>query len=177
MTKIEIILKELMLYRDEYMPEFQEALDDNAHQLDFSQFTRVRESPAVLCWKSLEQIGRASISRRGYTFPSEARNCGMGISFNLANFQVLDKLCGVTRVDASVRALRAAFDKIDKNRDGFISEDELRAAAPLLDIDVEDVKKMMKAADANKDGKVDFDEFRKMLGNTDSFNCNDEMDP
>lgn len=58
-----------------------------------------------------------------------------------------------------------AFKFFDKDGDGFISRTELRAImnnvdGQLAEADIED---MIKEADVNGDGKIDFDEFIKMM--------------
>nr|XP_010921438.1 calcium-binding protein CP1 [Elaeis guineensis] len=64
--------------------------------------------------------------------------------------------------------IRPAFDVLDADRDGRISQDDLKAfyssnfaaSAPSED----DIGSMISAADADRDGFVDFDEFQRMLG-------------
>ncbi|KAK1411233.1 hypothetical protein QVD17_37780 [Tagetes erecta] len=60
-----------------------------------------------------------------------------------------------------------AFEVFDKNRDGLISDEELKEALSRLGLwdetDHKDVKSMIKAYDANCDGFLDFHEFKKMM--------------
>ncbi|KAM0038073.1 putative EF-hand domain-containing protein [Helianthus debilis subsp. tardiflorus] len=60
-----------------------------------------------------------------------------------------------------------AFEVFDKNRDGFISDEELEEALSKLGLWDEtghmDVKSMIKAYDDNCDGFLDFQEFKKMM--------------
>ncbi|KAJ0463513.1 putative EF-hand domain-containing protein [Helianthus annuus] len=60
-----------------------------------------------------------------------------------------------------------AFEMFDKNRDGFISDEELEEALSRLGLWDEtghmDVKSMIKAYDDNCDGFLDFQEFKKMM--------------
>ncbi|XP_022007535.1 probable calcium-binding protein CML44 [Helianthus annuus] len=60
-----------------------------------------------------------------------------------------------------------AFEVFDKNRDGFISDEELEEALSRLGLWDEtghmDVKSMIKAYDDNCDGFLDFQEFKKMM--------------
>lgn len=59
------------------------------------------------------------------------------------------------------------FAYIDKNNDGFISEKELKEMLKGMGEKVKkkDIKKMMKLADQNKDGKISFTEFKRMVAN------------
>ena len=73
----------------------------------------------------------------------------------------------VTCDDESESDLFKAFEMFDKNRDGFICNEELMEALLRLglwdDKSNMDVKSMIKAYDANCDGFLDFHEFKKMM--------------
>lgn len=58
-----------------------------------------------------------------------------------------------------------AFKFFDKDGDGFISRTELRHIMNTVDANLAeaDIEEMIKEADANGDGKIDFDEFIKMM--------------
>nr|GEV82000.1 probable calcium-binding protein CML44 [Tanacetum cinerariifolium] len=60
-----------------------------------------------------------------------------------------------------------AFEMFDKNRDGFICDEELMEALSRLELWDDksnmDVESMIKAYDANCDGFLDFHEFKKMM--------------
>ncbi|KVI08150.1 probable calcium-binding protein CML44 [Cynara cardunculus var. scolymus] len=60
-----------------------------------------------------------------------------------------------------------AFEVFDRNRDGFICDEELQEVLLTLglwdDNGRMDVKSMIKAFDANCDGFLDFQEFKKMM--------------
>ncbi|XP_008808702.1 calcium-binding protein CP1-like [Phoenix dactylifera] len=61
---------------------------------------------------------------------------------------------------------RSAFDVLDADRDGKISRDDLKAfysgfASPALSED--DISSMISAADADRNGFVDLDEFQRVL--------------
>lgn len=63
--------------------------------------------------------------------------------------------------------MRAAFDVMDRDHDGKISPDDLRAFyAGLIGSDAaaEEIEAMMAAADANGDGFVEYEEFEGVLG-------------
>ena len=68
-----------------------------------------------------------------------------------------------------IAELRKAFDVMDANKDGFVTKDELKNLLKGLGEDVTDevVDEMISIADANGDGKVEFEEFcnASMAGN------------
>jgi len=61
--------------------------------------------------------------------------------------------------------LLAAFRVFDKDSNGFITRDELKTAMELMgeQLTDEDVDAMIAMADLNKDGKIDYEEFTKLL--------------
>ncbi|KAL1934104.1 hypothetical protein VTP01DRAFT_6286 [Rhizomucor pusillus] len=61
--------------------------------------------------------------------------------------------------------LRECFKAFDKNGDGFISEQELAEVMCRLGekLSPEEIKDMMHEADVNKDGQIDFTEFKKLI--------------
>ncbi len=61
--------------------------------------------------------------------------------------------------------LKAAFNQFDKDGNGFISNSELKVTMKELGVDLTDqeVADMIKAADTNKDAKISFEEFEKMM--------------
>ncbi|XP_010260417.1 PREDICTED: calmodulin-related protein 97A-like [Nelumbo nucifera] len=68
-----------------------------------------------------------------------------------------------TRV--SVSHCRQAFEVLDTDRDGKISRDDLRSFyARFPDASDEDIGSMIWVADFNKDGFVEYDEFKRVLG-------------
>ncbi|KAJ3675589.1 hypothetical protein LUZ60_004631 [Juncus effusus] len=64
--------------------------------------------------------------------------------------------------------LREAFNVFDKDHNGFISASELRGVLMNLGqtISEDEVNEMIKEADANGDGQVDYAEFVKMMTQT-----------
>ena len=64
--------------------------------------------------------------------------------------------------------LKQAFQFFDKNGDGHISHAELRFVMNSMgeDLTEDDVKAMMAEADGNKDGFIDFEEFRQIVQRT-----------
>ncbi|CAH8345344.1 unnamed protein product [Eruca vesicaria subsp. sativa] len=63
--------------------------------------------------------------------------------------------------------LKEAFKVFDENGDGFISAKELQAVLKKLGLpeggEMERVEKMIVSVDRNKDGRVDFFEFKNMM--------------
>ena len=61
--------------------------------------------------------------------------------------------------------LLEAFKVFDTNNDGFISPEELRHVMANLGENLKDdeIDEMIKEADKNGDGKVDYDEFVTMM--------------
>ena len=63
--------------------------------------------------------------------------------------------------------LKEAFSVFDKDGNGFISKDELRAALLNLGerLDEEELEAMMRAADKDGNGEIDYEEFITMMRN------------
>ena len=61
--------------------------------------------------------------------------------------------------------IMSAFEMFDKNKDGFISADELRTVMESLGemLTEADIDNMMKGADQDDDGRVSFEEFAFMM--------------
>ena len=60
--------------------------------------------------------------------------------------------------------LKNIFDFLDKDRSGGLDEDELHCGLSLLKLNLaaNQIKNLMKNADLNSDGRVDFNEFVKL---------------
>ncbi|EAY10911.1 hypothetical protein TVAG_259960 [Trichomonas vaginalis G3] len=60
--------------------------------------------------------------------------------------------------------LREAFRVFDRDTDGFITPNELRSLLISLGLDssAEVVRRMINEADKNRDGKIDYAEFRAL---------------
>ena len=70
----------------------------------------------------------------------------------------------MTKLNADqISELRKAFDVMDANKDGVVTKDELKTLLSGLGEDVTDevVDEMIKIADENGDGKIQFEEFCK----------------
>lgn len=64
---------------------------------------------------------------------------------------------------AGRRRLKELFQKYDVSCDGVLSEEEMSALFASLGLAKEDSRKMFEAADANKDGMVQINEFLDWL--------------
>eukprot|EP00210_Caulerpa_lentillifera_P007276 g6958.t1 len=56
-----------------------------------------------------------------------------------------------------------AFKKFDTDNSGAISKDELRQALREHSCAIEEIEQILEEADTNKDGEIDFEEFRNMM--------------
>ena len=95
----------------------------------------------------------------------------LNISANVAAFRKTTTFqSGVCSIIANLqtkaedlREVREMFIKLDTNNDGHLSLDELRAGfseiAQILNIDEPDVEEMLRGADLDGDGTIDYTEF------------------
>nr|XP_043619622.1 probable calcium-binding protein CML44 [Erigeron canadensis] len=88
-------------------------------------------------------------------------------NLNFDEFKNLfDSIC-LQEAHDSENDLLKSFEVFDKNRDGFISCDELCNALSILGLiderDGIDVNMIIKAYDLNSDGLLDLDEFKRMM--------------
>jgi len=77
---------------------------------------------------------------------------------------LMDNNCLVQSVDEEMQHL---FNMIDKNNDGYITEKEIKVMLKAMGEKVrkKDIRKMIREADQNKDGKISFIEFKSMVQN------------
>ncbi|KDP27162.1 hypothetical protein JCGZ_19861 [Jatropha curcas] len=72
--------------------------------------------------------------------------------------------------EPSLEEIKEAFDVFDYNRDGFIDAEELQRVLCKLGLKegfkLENCRKMIRASDENKDGRIDFREFVKFMENS-----------
>ena len=63
------------------------------------------------------------------------------------------------------QALKEAFKIFDKNRNGYIEAKELKSVATTLgqSLSEEEFMEFWREADVNNDGKLDYNEFIKMM--------------
>ncbi|KFM77473.1 Calcium-binding protein E63-1, partial [Stegodyphus mimosarum] len=61
--------------------------------------------------------------------------------------------------------LMAAFSVFDKDRNGYITRDELRTAMEMIGepMSEEQLDLMLRATDIDKDGKINYEEFVRMM--------------
>ena len=58
-----------------------------------------------------------------------------------------------------IRSLTEIFLRLDTNKDGHLSANEIKLALASSNIDIQELDKILDALDANNDGKIDFNEF------------------
>lgn len=61
--------------------------------------------------------------------------------------------------------LRAAFLVFDKDHNGYITKDELKSAMQIMgeSLTDSDIDELLRMTDLDKDGRIDYEEFIKML--------------
>merc|ERR1719192_2469207 len=78
-----------------------------------------------------------------------------------------------------VEELREAFEVFDKDGDGQITPQELAAIMRALgeNLNEDDILTMIQEADADGDGNIDFEEFKKLMAEDTILGFNNEFDP
>jgi len=86
---------------------------------------------------------------------------------DIKEFQKLMSDSSLLKEEKEIEETESLFHIFDLNNDGYITEKELRKTMKNLGEKVKrkDIRKMIKEADANKDGKISFPEFKEMLRN------------
>ncbi|XP_009356047.2 probable calcium-binding protein CML27 [Pyrus x bretschneideri] len=81
--------------------------------------------------------------------------------------------------DGGVTELKDAFDLYDQDRNGLISANELHLVLNRLNMPctIEDCHRMIKTVDADGDGNVNFEEFKKMMGHKASADGTNAANP
>eukprot|EP00440_Ansanella_granifera_P034636 gb/GFBE01037576.1/.p1 GENE.gb/GFBE01037576.1/~~gb/GFBE01037576.1/.p1 ORF type:complete len:171 (+),score=41.77 gb/GFBE01037576.1/:1-513(+) len=75
---------------------------------------------------------------------------------------------GVAHADEAEEEILKVFESWDTDGDGYITKSELERVLVLLNpsFTKKDMTKLMKAADKNGDGKIDYEEFTAWLGDS-----------
>lgn len=59
--------------------------------------------------------------------------------------------------------IRFAFDCLDTDKSNYLSRDEIVVALQNFQIPESEIDEIVETVDANRDGKIDFPEFRAMI--------------
>jgi len=110
----------------------------------------------------MKRLGRETNDRDLETMIRDVDTNGNGV-VELDEF--INMMKAQTRTMTSDEAVRQAFQVFDKNGDNFINKDEIRMAMNNLGENVTEaeVDEMLQCMDLNKDGRVSFEEFKKMF--------------
>lgn len=110
----------------------------------------------------MKRLGRETNDRDLETMIRDVDTNGNGV-VELDEF--INMMKAQTRTMTSDEAVRQAFQVFDKNGDNFINKDEIRMAMNNLGENVTEaeVNEMLQCMDLNKDGRVSFEEFKKMF--------------
>lgn len=145
-----------------------------------------KDGSRMVCWKEFEKIlpkledwnlgTKAQVKKK---FPDEwtesmkyedfAEWCIQrkfhGLALKLDENDAFETLQAEVGGDCDCGAMLKAFEKWDSDKSGCISEDELFTVLNRLDTSFtkEMAKELFIAADANKDGKIDYSEFSKWI--------------
>jgi len=110
----------------------------------------------------MKRLGRETNDRDLETMIRDVDTNGNGV-VELDEF--INMMKAQTRTMTSDEAVRQAFQVFDKNGDNFINKDEIRMAMNNLGENVTEAElnEMLQCMDLNKDGRVSFEEFKKMF--------------
>ncbi|XWS23180.1 hypothetical protein CRYUN_Cryun29cG0098900 [Craigia yunnanensis] len=101
----------------------------------------------------------------------------LGISFELDSNEVVEVSMGADefaemfdKEEPSLEEVKEAFDIFDENKDGFIDATELQRALRCLGVkgrlvQMEECTRMIKIADEDEDGRINFNDFLKFMDN------------
>lgn len=146
------ILKSLgVSSQDKDLKEILESVDSNKDgRIDFDEFVAamVKYMPQQ---QQQQQTNEGNAVRRSTTQKSKSYPPPSDVKKRIS-CHLEDELC-------------ECFKAFDKNDDGFISEQELSEVMSKLGekLSPEEIKDMMREADVNKDGQIDFTEFKKLI--------------
>ncbi|XP_026727313.1 calmodulin-like isoform X1 [Trichoplusia ni] len=128
------------------------------------QFARVEELQDML--QEVDSDGDGNVSFEEFVSILSKSMCGAG--------------SGTSSAEQEERELRDAFRVFDKHNRGYICASDLRAVLQCLgeDLSEEEIEDMIKEVDADGDGRIDFLEFVRALGEPeDACDDEDEDDP
>ncbi|KAK9683117.1 hypothetical protein RND81_10G117800 [Saponaria officinalis] len=113
----------------------------------------------------LKSLGTSTTEEEVAAMMSEMDNDGDGF-VDLAEFTAFHAASGGIH-GVSTKELRDTFSMFDKDGNGRISARELHAVLKSLGekVTVKDCSRMIQSVDADGDGHVDFEEFKKMMAN------------
>ncbi|KAI9247731.1 calmodulin-like protein [Sporodiniella umbellata] len=135
-------------------------LYDTQHNgaIDLQQFTKIVKSLGIV------HLSENAIQK---TIQANDKNGDGKIDFDEFVNIMSDILLPTPRSGSQheLEELRLCFEKFDKNSDGKISEQELKEVMTGLGekLSEKEIKEMMTEADTNKDGYIDFEEFRQLI--------------
>lgn len=110
-----------------------------------------------LAWSSLKEVEKAL-----YQSKKDDRNHLSGFVLSHVTLtQALEK--GLENAKESDRFLWDQFQKMDLNKDGFLTVDEIYRLLSQMGFSKKDVASLVDAADQNKDGVIAFEEFESNL--------------
>lgn len=127
---------------------------DGDGTVSISEFTQVLQHLGVT---SGEKEARNIIKRVGRQNSS---------SMNFEEFlEAIDEATQANDSGHEEQDLRDCFRAFDKNGDGRISFEELELAMKELgeEMSLEELQEMMKDGDSDKDGTIDFEEFKRLM--------------
>jgi len=66
-----------------------------------------------------------------------------------------------------ITAIQQVFVEIDTNQNGFLDPEEIRDLMHKAQVEItdEDLETIIRSADTNGDGKIDIQEFKRLLAN------------
>ncbi|XP_078694741.1 uncharacterized protein LOC144923784 [Branchiostoma floridae x Branchiostoma belcheri] len=113
---------------------------------------------------ALKELGLAPVSEKLIKCTMEAFDKDKSGALSFTEFQAL-----VAQVEQAKQQLgskmREMFKRMDKNGDGYISPDELKASLAAMGNSMDDqvIDNMIQAADQDSDGRVNYGEFIKVM--------------
>jgi len=112
--------------------------------------------------KMMEKMGLPAADEDVLYFLQKAGKDGDGLISEDEFFVFMNEF---SNDDDLMEELLAAFKVFDKDGNGYITREELRRAMDMIGEELSDkaLDDLLTSADVNKDGKIDYNEFAKML--------------